>query len=185
MLFPGAAMPLHIFEPRYRKMVEVCLEQDGSFGLIHHDWDESGPFLGEKDRVGTVAEIARHRPLPDGRSLILVRGDERFAIAREVGHADPYFEAAVKPYRDGEPEDRSRLLARRRRSLELFRAVLESVSEAESEPPGWSAEEEVSFRLAETVEVPASWQQALLELRSEERRLDRLDVVFRAALEAC
>lgn len=177
-------MPLHIFERRYREMVAECLEHDVPFGLVHHDWDESGPFMGEVGRVGTVAEIERHRPLPDGRSLILVRGTGRFSIAREMGPPDPYFEADVRPYPDRPPADPERLAGRRRRSLELFRAVLEEVSGPEVGEPEWSAEDEVSFRLAETVEVPAHWQQAFLELRDEERRLERLDVIFRAALEA-
>lgn len=183
VLFPGATMPLHIFEPRYRKMVAECLEEGSPFGLLHHDWDESGPFLGELGRVGTVAEIERHRPLEDGRSLILARGGERFAIAAEMGPSDPYFEADVEPYRDRIPPDPDQLVRRRRRSLALFRNVLEEVSNAASDAPAWSAEEEVSFRLAETVEVPAPWKQALLELRDEEQRLQRLDVIFRAALE--
>lgn len=177
-------MPLHIFEPRYREMVAGCLEGDRTFGLIHHDWDQSGPFLGEEGRVGTVASIERHRALPDGRSLILVRGEERFAISTEVEEADPYFAAEVEGYRDLDPGDPAALVERRRRSLSLFRAVVEEVSDPDAEPPEWSVEEELSFRLAETLKVPAAWRQALLELRDEIRRLERLDVIFRAALEA-
>lgn len=181
VLFPGASMPLHIFERRYRTMVARCLETDGRFGLLHHDWDESGPFLNEPGRVGTVAEIRRHRPLEDGRSLILVGGDERFAIAEEVEAGNPYFEAVVEPYRDRQPEDPGALVERRRRSLSLFRAVVEASPDA-GELPGWGTDRELSFRLAETVKIEPGWQQSLLELRDEVRRLERLDVIFRAAL---
>lgn len=177
-------MPLHIFEPRYQEMVTDCLQGDRLFGLVYHDWDDSGPFLGEAGRVGTVAAIERRRALPDGRSLILVRGMERFAIAREMDPPDSYFEADVRSYADRPPADAQVLVERRRRSLNLFRAVLEEVADRAPAAPEWTAEEETSFRLAETVEVPVHWKQALLELRDEERRLQRLDVIFRAALEA-
>ena len=75
VLFPGAPMPLHIFEARYRRMVGRCLEFDKRFGLLHHDSDEDGPFLNEAGQVGTVAVIEEFQPLSDGRSLVLVRGE--------------------------------------------------------------------------------------------------------------
>lgn len=181
VLFPGASMPLHIFERRYREMVARCLETDRPFGLLHHDWDESGPFLNETGRVGTVARIRRFRPLEDGRSLILAGGEDRFSIAEEVEAGNPYFEAVVEPYEDRPPEDHGALIERRRRSLSLFRAVVEASPDAD-ELPGWGPEEELSFRLAETVKIESAWQQSLLELRDEARRLERLDVIFRAAL---
>jgi ATP-dependent Lon protease len=89
VLFPGTLIPLHIFEPRYRDMVADVLETDRRFGLIYHDPDRQGPFLSEEGRVGTVARIRRHQPLPDGRSLILVRGLERFRIESEAEGPSP------------------------------------------------------------------------------------------------
>ena len=78
VLFPGTVVPLHIFEPRYRQMVTDILEGDRRFGLLYHDPDEHGPFMNEPGRVGTVAVIRRYQPLPDGRSMIMVRGLDRF-----------------------------------------------------------------------------------------------------------
>ena len=54
VLFPGELLPLHIFEPRYRRMVARCLETDHRFGLIYHDSDRLGPFLMEEGRVGAL-----------------------------------------------------------------------------------------------------------------------------------
>lgn len=181
VLFPGATMPLHIFESRYREMVARCLETDRRFGLLYHDPDESGPFLNQPGTVGTVALIRRHRPLEDGRSLILVTGEQRFSIADEVEAGNPYFEAVVEPYQDHEPDDPDALVERRRRSLSLFRAVVEASPDTD-QLPGWGADRELSFRLAETVKIEPGWQQSLLELQDERRRLERLDVIFRAAL---
>ena len=100
VLFPTAAMPLHVFEPRYRRMVARCLEYDRRFGLVYHDADEQGPFLTEPGRVGCVAEIESFQPLPDGRSLLLARGVERFRIDDGIESEEPYYEALVSPYAD-------------------------------------------------------------------------------------
>lgn len=176
-------MPLHIFEPRYRRMVARCLEFDRRFGLLFHDWDESGPFMNEPGRIGTVARIEEFRPLPDGRSVILVRGEERLRIDDGLESDTPYFEALVVPFPDREPAEADALVDRRRRSLELFRAVVDALREDGEEVPELGVEEELSFRLAETVEIEPAWQQSLLRLREESRRLERLDAIFQVALD--
>jgi len=176
-------MPLHIFEPRYRRMVARCLEYDRRFGLVFHDWDESGPFLNEPDRIGTVARIEEHRPLPDGRALILVRGEERLRIDDGIESDTAYFEALVEGVPDREPGDPGALVERRRRSLELFRAVVDALREEDEAVPELDVDRELSFRLAETVEIEPAWQQSLLRLREETRRLERLDAIFQVALD--
>lgn len=183
VLFPGGRMPLHIFEPRYRRMVARCLEYDRRFGLIYHDADVSGPFLTEPGRVGTVAAIDTFRPLPDGRSLILTRGEDRFRIHDGVEVDTPYYEAVVETYVDARPRPRPALVNRRRDSLALFDAVLELLPEPPDRVPETDVEEELSFALARTLEIDPEWQQELLELRDEVRRLDRLDAVFQAAID--
>jgi Lon protease-like protein len=173
-------MPLHIFEPRYRRMVARCLEFDKRFGLVYHDADERGPFLFEEGRVGCVAEIESFRPLPDGRSVLLARGVERFAIVDGIESDEPYYEALVTPYRDVDEETED--VHRRSHSLELFQAVVESLPEEPEKLPELDTGRELSFPLARTVEVEPAWQQSLLEMRREVDRLDQLDRVFRAAL---
>lgn len=182
VLFPTAAMPLHVFEPRYRRMVARCLEFDRRFGLIYHDSDVRGPFLFEEGRVGCVAEIESFQPLPDGRSLMLARGGERFRIVDGIESEEPYYEALVSPYRDVGSPDATELDLRRRRSLELFRAVVERLPEEPERLPDLDPELELSFPLARTIDVEPAWQQSFLEIRDELDRLDRLDRVFQAAL---
>lgn len=183
VLFPGEAMPLHIFELRYRRMVDACLAADRRFGLLHHDWDEMGPFLNEPGRIGTVAEIEAFRPLPDGRSLLRVRGRNRFRIVREVREGAPYFEAIVDAHEDvDEAAGGEEVVSRRRRSILLFEAAVRAL-EIDETLPRLDPEREISFSLARRIRIDAAWKQALLELRDEERRLERLDVIFRRALE--
>lgn len=181
VLFPTAAMPLHIFEARYRRMVARCLEYDRRFGLVYHDADAQGPFMGEVGRVGCMAHIESFQVLPDGRSLVLARGQERFRIEDGIESDEPYYEALVTPYPDlDEPLD---LLHRREESLALFEAVIHRLPEEPEQLPELNLQSELSFPLVRTIDVDASWQQSFLELRTEAHRLSELDRVFRAALD--
>jgi len=182
VLFPGTAIPLHIFEERYRAMLETILEGDRRFGLIYHDPDESGPFMNEAGRMGTVAAVINHQPLPDGRSLILVRGLYRFQIQEEVREGEPFYQARVRKVKDLSPPDPEELMRRRRRSLSLFEAALQNFPQSSGSLPAFDVEQELSFRLAAAVRMDAPWKQQLLEMMNEAARLDRLDPVFRLGM---
>lgn len=132
VLFPGAAMPLHIFEPRYRQMVARCLEYDRKFGLVYHDPDRMGPFGMEPDRVGTIAEIGEFQILPDGRSLLVATGGPRFRIVDGIESDTLYYEALVEPFHD-EGEGVEQLMPRRQRTLTLFEAIVERIEEEEDQ----------------------------------------------------
>jgi Lon protease-like protein len=183
VLFPGAVMPLHIFEPRYRQMVADCLEGDRRFGLMHHDSDEQGPFLGEAGRVGTIAHITRHEPMDDGRSMILVRGEGRFSIREEHDLERLYYEASVMPYTDRGLPDTAAILRARDHTLRLFHTVLRTMHGPPDEVPGFDRQRDLSFQLAPMIQIDARWQQSFLELREEAYRLERLDAVFQAAVD--
>jgi Lon protease-like protein len=186
VLLPGTTLPLHIFEPRYRKMVADCRDRPTPFGLIYHDPDVQGPFLSEPGRVGTEALIEAFQAIPDGRSLILVRGGERFSIQREAETREPYYEAWVAPYRDEPhgPAAAAALSERRRASSELLQRAVDAVGGERERVPRLDLTHDVSFLLARSLQIDPSWLQALLELRDELARLERLDVIFRAAVDA-
>jgi len=183
VLFPGAPMPLHIFEPRYREMVARCLEGDGRFGLIRHDPDEQGPFLLEEGRVGTLAEIEDHQELPEGRSLILARGLQRFEIVEGLEQRQLFFEAEVRPYLDVTRPLEDAMLTVREHTLALFELVLHTIDDRDAEPPTFDLGRDLSFQLSPLVQIDSRWQQSFLELREEKHRLERLDAVFQAALD--
>lgn len=192
VLFPGAVTPLHIFEPRYRQMVARCLEYDRRFGLLYHDPDRMGPFDPSVEWVGTVARIGEFRILPDGRSLLLAHGEERFRIVDGIESDTPYFEALVEPLPlPSEPSEGSSeaLVERRRQTLDLLEVVLEqlvargvTVEGTSPTLPTLDPAEEVSFSVAAMIRTDPYWQHLLLGLDREEDRLERIDALLRDAL---
>ena len=96
VLFPGAPQPLHIFEPRYRQLLQDCLAADRRFGIAYVAPDPAPdadpvPAAGE---VGCVALIRSNQALPDGRSNILTVGERRFVLRGWISSTHPYRVAA-------------------------------------------------------------------------------------------
>lgn len=182
VLLPQSTMPLHIFEPRYRQMVARCLEFDRKFGLVYHDPDRTGPFEMETGRVGTVAEIGEFRILPDGRSLLLAHGQERFRIEDGVESDTPYYEAVVSELPDEPCPDPEALIRIRSRSMYLFTTVLDRFGPADPEQGTPELEfdpgRETSFHIAAWIRLDPAWKQDFLALTREEDRLARLDQVL-------
>ena len=95
VLVPGMVLPLHVFEPRYRRMVgDSRTHHDGTFGVV---LIERGPEVGGGDvrtDVGTLARILRAEELPDGRWILGVVGIHRIRVERWLPD-DPYPRAEV------------------------------------------------------------------------------------------
>ncbi len=182
VLLPGAVMPLHIFEQRYRDMVADVLTGDRRFGLIYHDWDQDGPFLADTGEVGCVAEIRQSEELEDGRFLLVVEGLERFVIDEGLEQQSLYFESIVTPYEDHSAMQGAEMAFRRRESMRLFDQLVGLLPERPDRLPEFSDGAEVSFLIAQTIHMELPWHQRLLELRDEGSRLERIDQVLRAVI---
>ncbi len=106
VLAPGIALPLHIFEPRYRALVRHCLDTESPFGVVMiREGSEVGPVDGEPQElsiaaVGTLAEIREANRYPDGRWDLLVVGGRRFMVVDVDGDSEPYLVAEVDPIDD-------------------------------------------------------------------------------------
>ncbi len=100
VLFPGAILPLQVFEERYRTMIDVIENTDNRFGvvLISRGRDVGGGD--ERTDIGTMAEIVRKGEAEDGRILITAVGRNRIRVAEWL-EDDPYPRAVV----DEIPED--------------------------------------------------------------------------------
>jgi uncharacterized protein len=101
VLFPGAPLPLHVFEPRYRRMVEDALESRRAIGIVllkpgyEHDYQGRPPIY----PIGCSGTIVEHERLDDGRHNILLLGQSRFRVLEEQA-GEPYRLAVVEELSD-------------------------------------------------------------------------------------
>lgn len=169
VLFPGRPLPLHIFEPRYRRLLADCLERDRRFGVIAiRNGSEVG---GEAEvfRVGTIAEIEHVHRHPDGRADVVTRGLQRFEIL-ELRPDDPYPAALVRPCAEAPVNGTARTPAGiLRQLLKPYLACLGAPEELLSRLPGTPAE--LAWLAASAVQVDLAERQRLLELDSVPERL--------------
>jgi Lon protease-like protein len=164
VLLPGEHLPLHIFEPRYRRMVRECLEAKSPFGML----------LALPDgivRVGCSAEILNiTKHYEDGRMDILTVGRHPYRIA-DLFTDDPLLQGRVDYLEDEE----SLLDPRKRKELiELYEACYTLLSAGMPRSLEESRPEVLSFAIAGALPMDLLWKQQILELRSEAERQDRL-----------
>ena len=97
VLCPGVALPLHIFEERYRAMVARCLDTGRPFGVVLiRDGREVGGGPTSIATVGTIAEIREAGKFADGRYELLVVGARRFRIESVTVGREPYLVGDVE-----------------------------------------------------------------------------------------
>ena len=164
VLFPGQAVPLHIFEPRYRLMTRQCIETQSPFGIVYmHDKNFA--------QTGCSALIVKTlNEYEDGRSDILTLGQKAFHLIRT--HADQaYFEADVE-YLD---EDFSGI------DPGVTEQVVKLYEQChgilyDEDPPPFENEDGASlaYFIASELPLDVAFRQTLLETRSEAERQRRL-----------
>ena len=102
VLFPSMILPLHVFEPRYRALVDDCVADNGEFGVV---LIERGSEVGGGDvrtDVGTVAQVLEIERFDDGRCALAAVGTRRFRVDRWLDD-DPYPRAEVTDWDDPAP----------------------------------------------------------------------------------
>ena len=185
VLFPGVPLPLHIFEPRYRKMLEDIRASNSLFGLSYFDasvTDQEVPTVGS---IGCVAKVTDAQTFADGRSNILTVGVIRYRIEKYVERGDPYLVARVNYFEDDE-DDSEAVQASSREVAEIFTRIARAVRTINDERANLpniadTDPQRLSFLVAAAMEVDSDVKQELLELRSTAERLRRLrDVLGRA-----
>jgi len=170
VLLPTERLPLHIFEERYKELVEECLDQDVEFGLVYVDSD------GMRD-VGTRARIAEVLTrFEDGRLNILVEGGERFHVD-ELTDGRPFHTAQVSPVDDA---DDAADAAAVEDAMRVF-GVLREVTGSDVDPPD-PASPQLSFALAGKVELTPGEKLMLLRELSERRRIEMVQELLEHAV---
>ncbi len=106
VLFPGATLPLHIFEERYKKVVNLCLESNSPFGVLLIRSGSEVDEAAEPFEIGTTARIVRVQHLDAGRMNLICLGEQRFRLSRQVSQT-PYLVGEVEPLQstDGEGQE--------------------------------------------------------------------------------
>jgi Lon protease-like protein len=171
VLFPEAALPLHIFEDRYKEMVSLCLTENIAFGVVCAQ--REGLAV-----VGCTAEIVRIlEKYPDGRMDILCQGAKRFEI-ENLDNSRSFLQAEVDFFGDeGLPASR----AMREECAALHFEALELMG-GERSHRAFDLDEPVAFRVAWSSPTELSFRIELLASRSDAERTERLIAFYTAML---
>ncbi len=180
VLMPGAPLPLHIFEPRYRQLTMDLVTgamPDRQFGVVavREGWtsgDDPADETGGLHRVGCTAALLDARRLPDGRFDIVTRGARRFRLLRVDAEARPYLMGEVEyvPDQPAAADDLAPLTAAARAAHRQYCATAWKSGEW-SEPDDEVGPAELAHVLAADCLLPMSDRQRLLEQTSPEIRL--------------
>jgi uncharacterized protein len=179
VLFPGATLRLHVFEPRYQLLTRHCLEDDGRFGIVLISRGHEVGGEDERHGVGTVANIESAAPLGEGRWLLSVIGAERVEIEQWLA-PDPYpvavtHQLADDPFiGDVAAIDDAWALVRRTRALASELGAGPAL--APDAEPGRTPEDRVWRACAESP-IAIFDRQRLLETQSADARLALLTQV--------
>jgi Lon protease-like protein len=161
VLFPGIALPLHIFEPRYKEMIGECLTGKAPFGVLRTL--EQG--IAE---IGCTAEIAEvTKKYPDGQFDIVTRGRQRFEVL-QLDRERSFLcgEVLIVPDEPGDAneQEKEKAIAAHKQILALAGATAEA----------FSAEHKLSFQLAGSLPLDLDFKQKLLSILSERERIHEL-----------
>ena len=172
VLFPGMALPLHVFEPRYREMIEHCLADNAPFGVVLvSEINDAGEDI--PARVGTLARIISYKRLPDGRYNLLTRGMKRFELV-ELRRDRPYLVGRVRPLADTEliSPDMDAAVAEAQRVLRDYFATLTALVGVEHQEIHVPTDPtDLSFVIGMCLTCEDCDKQTLLEMTSVPQRL--------------
>ena len=172
VLFPGGALPLRIFEPRYLDMISNCMKSDSGIGVILiKDGHESGAAA-QVHELGTLSFISYWHKRSDGMLGITLKGEQRFHIlstevkSNQLTIADvellPKFSNPEKTY-----------------DIELFTKLLKQII-AQLEPPYTTMDKHyddmdwVSARLIEVLPLKLNDKQNMLSMNDVNERINHL-----------
>ena len=164
VLFPGATLPLHIFEPRYKMMIRRCRDQKEVFGVVLAREEDLAP-------VGCTAEIMTlAKEYPDGRMDIVTVGKTAYRVI-EVFDDQPYLEASVEYLEDesnpGAAETQAQLVS-------LYQQCHTTIYGWTPEAPDLKPGRSLAFHIAGDLPLDLEHKQELLEMRAESERQSRL-----------
>jgi Lon protease-like protein len=170
VLFPGASLPLHIFEPRYKEMIAECLAQKRPFGIARAK--ESA--VAEVGCMATILNVTKR--YEDGRLDIITEGTQRFTIV-ELNHDRDFLQAEITNFDDDEPLKAPKTTQETAVQLheQLFDTMDQDFELDLSKPL-------LSFQLVNALPVDLDFKQSMLEMKSEPERIETLIEYYRVTI---
>jgi ATP-dependent Lon protease len=175
VLFPQVLVPLHIFEERYKLMINACIENDEVFGVVLLREGAESESEDAIHRVGVTARVVQVERLADGRMNILTQAENRFRI-RRFTQETPYWKGFVEFWDDDESRKSTESLYNE--VSELYKKFIElstkidSSEETESTIP--ESPSDLSFVISYVLDIDSETKQKLLEMTSSAERLRAL-----------
>ena len=176
VLFPRAALPLQVFEPRFLKMIDDVLAGDRRFGVVLITRGSEVGGGEERATIGTIARVVRVGALDDGRLTMVALGESRIEVIDWLPDS-PYPQATVV---DRDPDSAgpatAALVDRARRAYRRTLAIASELggSTGDPEPDLPGDEVAASWYLCEAAPLEQYDRQRLLEIDEVDRRLEAL-----------
>lgn len=165
------ALPLHIFEPRYKEMIGECLEKDSAFGIVRAMEDRVA-------EIGCSAEVVTVvKRYDDGRLDIVTRGVQRFEVI-EINQERSFLQGEVK-YLE-ETSDAGQEM--KKKAFDLHHSLLLMAASGQTLPTLDPPDEMLSFYLISQLPVDLDFKQTILAMPSEAKRLSTLIEYYEAIL---
>jgi Lon protease-like protein len=171
VLFPNIVVPLHIFEDRYKSMINTCIDHDEVFGLVllrSGAEEESDQTI---HRVGVSARVVEVERLDEGRMNVLCEGESRFRIY-DFTQQVPFWKGRVELFEDQEFRTAEALydqVAELYRGVAALSAKLSGSDPAELVLP--ESATDLSFMVSYVLDIEPEEKQTLLEMTSTAERL--------------
>jgi Lon protease-like protein len=179
VLFPNIVLPLHIFEDRYKQMINMCIDTRDAFGLILLREGAQEETERTIHRSGTTARVIEVERIDGGRMNIICQGEARFRVSRFISNDAAYWKGDVVFF-DDDPVDPHRLAPLFEEVSSAYRKAfdlgvqLNSGSASDLQLPESPAD--LSFMISYVLDIPSEEKQKLLEMKSTEARLQALIV---------
>ncbi len=183
VLFPNTPIALHIFEPRYRLMLEQCIATSAPFGVVLiQQGQEALDSLPEPHAIGCTAHVTQVERLDDGRMNIIAIGADRFRI-HSLLHNKPYLVGQVEPF-ELDSDDFSTLEqagSQLRPWVERYLTMLSQAVENEDFDPARLPDDPLAlgYLAAALVQIPSDQKQPLLATIEATALLTNMHTIYR------
>ena len=176
ILFPGMPLHLHIFEERYKKMMNLCIAEEKPFGVVLIKSGQEAGDTAEPYSVGCTAHIDHVQPLKDGRMNMAAVGHTRFKI-HELNHDEPYLVGVVEdlPFETTLAKDDKIKGWYLQKLVKNYVEVLSSIGDIDIKIDDFPKEPiKLSYMAAMLLQAPYQKKQAFLEIDSAQKLVNEI-----------